>query len=117
MGLLDWPTSGLGAGTPQDNLNNMGECFKAGPWAVDVEIRRALNNVESHPLGAVHNAGSVLEASFKPYLDHHKVTDTLSKTAPIISSGGRISNPIACPALSLAENRPREEQGRNGTDR
>ena len=77
--------SRVGMSQSRENLNNIpsGECFKAGPWAVDVEIRRALNNVERDPLAAVHNAGSVLEASFKASLDHHKVeyredTDTLS---------------------------------------
>lgn len=56
---------------------------KRGLTAVDIEIKRALENVESDPLAAVHNAGSVLEAALKAYLDHHKVeykedTDTLS---------------------------------------
>lgn len=56
---------------------------KRGLSAVEIEIKRALNNVESDPLSAVHNAGSVLEAALKAYLGHFQVTykedsDTLS---------------------------------------
>lgn len=56
---------------------------KKGLSAVDIEIKRALSNVESDPLTAVHNAGSVLEASLKAYLDYFKLeynknSDTLS---------------------------------------
>lgn len=56
---------------------------KKGLAAVEIEINRALGNVEKDPMTAVHNAGSVVEASLKAYLDHHdlpyqKETDTLS---------------------------------------
>ena len=42
-----------------------------------------MDNVEKDPLAAAHNAGSVLEASLKAYLDHHDTsykedTDSLS---------------------------------------
>jgi hypothetical protein len=49
---MGFVTPGWACHKRRDNLNNIpaGECFKAGPWAVDVEIRRALNNVESDPL-------------------------------------------------------------------
>jgi len=46
---------------------------KRGLAAVDLEIKRALENVESDPGAAAHNAGSVLEASFKVYLDHYGI--------------------------------------------
>lgn len=51
--------------------------------AVEIEIQRALDNVEKDPLVAAHNAGSVLEASLKAYLDYFGVsykedTDSLS---------------------------------------
>lgn len=50
---------------------------------VDAEIERALNNVETDPLSAIHNAANVLEATFKAYLDRMDITykedqDTLS---------------------------------------
>lgn len=56
---------------------------KRGLSAVEIEIKRALSNVESDPLAATHNAGCVLEASLKAYLFHHRLTykeetDTLS---------------------------------------
>lgn len=56
---------------------------KRGLSAVEIEIKRALNNVESDPLTAVHNAGSVLEAALKAYLVHYNIaykdnSDTLS---------------------------------------
>lgn len=56
---------------------------KRGLSAVEIEIKRALNNVESDPLTAVHNAGSVLEAALKAYLVHYDIaykenSDTLS---------------------------------------
>lgn len=55
----------------------------SGLKAVEIEIKRALDNVEKDPLAAVHNAGCVLEASLKAYLTHHGVeykddADTLS---------------------------------------
>lgn len=56
---------------------------KRGLSAVEIEIKRALANVESDPLAATHNAGCVLEASLKAYLTHHSISykeesDTLS---------------------------------------
>ncbi len=57
---------------------------KLGLSAVEIEIKRALANVENDPLAATHNAGCVLEASLKAYLTHHCVpsykeeSDTLS---------------------------------------
>jgi hypothetical protein len=56
---------------------------KLGLSAVEIEIKRALANVESDPLAATHNAGCVLEASLKAYLGHHSIhykdeSDTLS---------------------------------------
>lgn len=56
---------------------------KRGLSAVEIEIKRALANVESDPLAATHNAGCVLEASLKAYLTHHGIaykeeSDTLS---------------------------------------
>ena len=55
----------------------------SGLKAVDIEIRRALENVEKDPFAAAQYAGNVLEAALKAYLNHHKVaykeeTDTLS---------------------------------------
>ncbi len=41
--------------------------------AVNIEIRRALSNVEKDPMAAVHNAGCVLEASLKAYLNHYHI--------------------------------------------
>jgi len=54
-----------------------------GLAAIQIEIDRALANVEKDPIAAAHNAGSVMEAALKAYLNHHKVaykeeTDTLS---------------------------------------
>ncbi len=51
--------------------------------SIELEINRALNNIEKDPLSAVHNAGSVLEATLKNYLDHYQQNyeedkDTLS---------------------------------------
>ncbi len=40
--------------------------------SIEQEINRALSNVEKDPLSAVHNAGSVLEATLKNYLDHYQ---------------------------------------------
>jgi hypothetical protein len=56
---------------------------KLGLSAVEMEIKRALANVESDPLAAIHNAGCVLEASLKAYLVHSGIeyredSDTLS---------------------------------------
>lgn len=56
---------------------------KLGLSAVEIEIKRALANVERDPLAATHNAGCVLEASLKAYLTHHSIdykeeSDTLS---------------------------------------
>ena len=55
---------------------------KRGLSAVEIEINQALDNVEKDPMVAVHNAGSVLEAVFKNYLEHHKIVysekDTLA---------------------------------------
>ncbi len=56
---------------------------KRGLSAVEIEIKRALANVESDPVAAIHNAGSVLEAALKAYLGHHNIvykeeSDTLS---------------------------------------
>lgn len=56
---------------------------KRGLSAVEIEIKRALNNVESDPLAAAHNAGCVLEAALKAYLAHYNIaykedSDTLS---------------------------------------
>jgi Abortive infection C-terminus len=57
--------------------------IKRGFSAIEIEIKRALANVESDPLAAIHNAGCVLEASLKAYLTHHSISykdesDTLS---------------------------------------
>ncbi|MFN9003005.1 MAG: abortive infection family protein [Alphaproteobacteria bacterium] len=61
----------------QENVKKMGLA------AIQIEIDRALANVEKDPIAAAHNAGSVMEAALKAYLNHHKVaykeeTDTLS---------------------------------------
>lgn len=61
----------------QENVKKMGLA------AIQIEIDRALANVEKDPLVAAHNAGSVMEAALKAYLNHHKVAykeeaDTLS---------------------------------------
>jgi len=60
-----------GGATPTLSLQE--DVSKRGLAAVDIEIKRALRNVESDPMTAVHNAGSVLEATLKAYLGHYKV--------------------------------------------
>lgn len=70
-----------GASIPTQSLKE--SVSKQGLSAVDAEIKRALANIESDPLAAIHAAGSVLESALKAYLDHHKVqykdeSDTLS---------------------------------------
>lgn len=54
-----------------------------GFTAIEVEVKRALSNVEKDPLSAVHNAGAALESTLKAYLEHYgliynETTDTLS---------------------------------------
>jgi hypothetical protein len=46
---------------------------KKGLAGVDIEIKRALENLEKDPMASVHNAGSVMEATFKAYLEHHLI--------------------------------------------
>ncbi|WP_375653339.1 MULTISPECIES: abortive infection family protein [unclassified Bartonella] len=41
--------------------------------AVEIEINRALENIEKDPRGAVLFAANLLEASCKAYLDHHSI--------------------------------------------
>lgn len=81
---LSYSRGGListGKATPTRSLQ---ELVKQGSLqAVNVEIQRALGNVDKDPLAAAHNAGSVLEASLKAYLDYHEIsykedTDSLS---------------------------------------
>jgi hypothetical protein len=43
---------------------------KRGLPTVDIEIRRALAQIENDPAAAAHYAGNVLEAALKAYLDH-----------------------------------------------
>ncbi|WP_374374249.1 abortive infection family protein [Tabrizicola sp.] len=43
---------------------------KNGLATVDVEIQRALAQIETDPQAAAHYAGNVLEAALKAYLDH-----------------------------------------------
>lgn len=54
-----------------------------GLKSVDIEIQRALSQIEQDPHAAAQYAGNVLEASLKAYLDHHKKTygdhDTLAE--------------------------------------
>jgi hypothetical protein len=57
---------------------------KRGLFAVEIEIKRCLENAERDPSAAAHNAASVLEASLKAYLEHYRVpykeeSDTLSE--------------------------------------
>lgn len=55
---------------------------KHGLSTVEIEITRALNQIEQDPHAAAHYAGNVLEAAIKVYLDHKNVIftdkDTLS---------------------------------------
>ncbi|WP_375660246.1 hypothetical protein [Bartonella sp. CL74QHWL] len=41
--------------------------------AVEIEINRALENIEKDPREAVLFAANLLEASCKAYLDHHSI--------------------------------------------
>ena len=50
------------------------EASKWGLSSVKIEIDRALGEVESDSLAAVHRAGSVLESSCKAYLGHHNIS-------------------------------------------
>jgi len=69
-----------GQGTP--TLTLMDLIKQRGLAHVDVELRRALENLEKDPAAACLAAGTVLESVFKTYLDRHSVeyreTDTLS---------------------------------------
>ena len=70
-----------GGSTPTLSLKE--NVKKRGLAAVEIEIKRALSNVENDPVAAIHNAGSVLEASLKAYLTHNSISykeeaDTLS---------------------------------------
>lgn len=46
---------------------------KEGLNAIDLECKRSLKNISADPWAAVHNAGCVLEATFKVYLDRKKI--------------------------------------------
>ncbi|MFT6084701.1 MAG: hypothetical protein ACJA1M_001603, partial [Alphaproteobacteria bacterium] len=50
----------------RENIKNRGLS------SIEQEINRALSNVEKDPLSSVHNAGSVLEATLKNYLDYYQ---------------------------------------------
>lgn len=62
---------------------------KHGLKSVEIEITRALSQIEQDPHAAAQYAGNVLEASLKAYLDHksktYKTTDTLSELWKISS--------------------------------
>lgn len=68
-----------------DSFNNSlrKSVYKLELQEVDSEIDRALNNVATDPLSAIHNAANILEATFKAYLDRMNIAykedqDTLS---------------------------------------
>ncbi|WP_245256364.1 hypothetical protein [Bartonella doshiae] len=46
---------------------------KKGLSAVEIEVKRALENIEKDPGGALLFAANLLEASCKAYLDHHSI--------------------------------------------
>lgn len=62
---------------------------KRGLKSVDIEIQRALSQIEQDPHAAAQYAGNVLEASLKAYLDHKGETyrngDTLAELWKIAS--------------------------------
>ena len=62
---------------------------KQGLKSVDIEIQRALSQIEQDPHAAAQYAGNVLEASLKAYLDHKGKTygngDTLAELWKIAS--------------------------------
>jgi hypothetical protein len=69
----------------KDSFNNSlrKSVYKLELQEVDSEIDRALNNVATDPLSAIHNAANILEATFKAYLDRMNIAykedqDTLS---------------------------------------
>lgn len=50
------------------------EIAKNGLSAIETEIKRALEQIEKDPRGAVVRAANLLEASCKAYLDHHAIS-------------------------------------------
>ena len=62
---------------------------KHGLQSVDIEIQRALSQIEQDPHAAAQYAGNVLEASIKAYLDHKGKTygngDTLAELWKVAS--------------------------------
>lgn len=70
--------SGQGTAT----LSLMERIQRDGLPAIDIEVKRALDNVDKDPPAAVLAAGAVLEAAFKTYLERNGVpffdTDTFS---------------------------------------
>lgn len=60
-----------GAASP--TLSLLERVKSSGLAAIEMEINRALQNVELDPLASIHNAGSALEASLKAYLGHFEI--------------------------------------------
>ncbi|WP_375608790.1 MULTISPECIES: abortive infection family protein [unclassified Bartonella] len=57
-----------------------------GLSAVEIEIKRALENIEKDPKEAVLFAANLLEASCKAYLDHHSISyeENARNTLPVL---------------------------------
>lgn len=50
------------------------EVVKNGLSAIETEIKRALENIETDPMASALYAANLLEASCKAYLDHHSIS-------------------------------------------
>lgn len=50
------------------------EVTKNGLLAIEIEIKRALENIETDPMASALYAANILEASCKVYLDHHALS-------------------------------------------
>ncbi|WP_273760797.1 hypothetical protein [Bartonella sp. ML70XJBT.G] len=50
------------------------EVAKNGLSAIETEIKRALENIETDPMASALYAANLLEASCKAYLDHHSIS-------------------------------------------
>jgi hypothetical protein len=62
---------GIATATPTASLGDM--VLQRGLSAVDIEIKRALKQVEDDPNAAAQYAGNVLEATFKAYLNKKRI--------------------------------------------
>lgn len=62
---------GAAGATPTTSLDDM--VAQRGLSAVEVEIKRALKQIEDDPNAAAQYAGNVLEATFKAYLNKKKI--------------------------------------------